>query len=352
MFAVMLMAHASIAAEIRPRALFEPEPGKQLLIIGQDLGAIGGFEAPNNSGYVDHVGIRPGGVTTYLSLPALQGMLKKVNLNSGDLHAQGIIDNPVFRESVLAIGLHFVGQEKSIAAGKQDEQVKALAEWVKGAKRPVFLRIGYEFDGSWNKYDPEAYKQSFQRIVRLFREAGVKNCAMVWQSCTSPVSGYKTRDIRDWYPGDDVVDWMGYSWFLNAKEQVELTERLLAFAREKGKPVMVCEAAPQGYDTGNLTNRSIYGGKDSRPRTPEEIWKDWYTPWFRYVEDNKEIVRVVAYINVNWNSQLMWGPPYRNGYWGDSRVEVNPVIKEKWIEKISSASLLNASPDLFQKLGF
>lgn len=332
------------------RALFEPPKDRQLLIIGQDLGSIGGFPAPHNDGYSDHIKIKPGGITTYLSLPALRGMTSSVNLFAGDLHAQAIVDNPFYKDSVLAIGLHFVDQEKKIAAGEQDDRIKVLAEWVKSVRRPVFLRIGYEFDGSWNHYEPEAYKKSFQRIVKIFRELKVTNCAMVWQSCTSPANGNKKKNILDWYPGDEFVDWMGYSWFLTSKEQVDLTDKLLALARERGKPVMVCEAAPQGYDLARLTKRSIYKGKDPRDKTAEQIWNEWYKPWFAYLDKNKDVVRVVAYINANWDAQWFWGWPYISGYWGDSRVEANDEIRKKWLEAISAEKWLKASPALFQEL--
>lgn len=242
--------------------IFEPPADRQLLILGQDLGAVGGFPKPNNVGYVDHVKLTPAGITTYLSLPELRGMKKRVNLCSGDLWAQGIVDNPGYANSVLAIGLHFVGEEKKVADGTHDESIKRLGNWIKSTKRLVFLRIGYEFDGSWNHYDPEKYREAFRRIVTLFREASVKNCAMVWQAATSPVNGTK-RDLKDWYSGDGFVDWMGYSWFLSGATQVELTDRLVNFARARGKPVMVCESAPQGYDLKRLTKRSIFKGKGS-----------------------------------------------------------------------------------------
>ena len=350
-FLILVLSIIALHHSLSARALFEPPENKKLIIIGQDLGAIGGFPKPNNDGYSDHFDRKPGGVTTYLSLPELRGMTSKVNLWAGDLWAQGIIDNPVYARSVLAIGLHMVDQEKAIAAGKQDAAIEKLARWIKSARRPVLLRIGYEFDGSWNHYEPTAYKEAFRRIVGIFRRLEVTNCAFVWQSCTSLYSGYQKKDIADWYPGDDVVDWAGYSWFLNAVKQVELTDRLLAFARSHGKPVMVCESAPQGYDLAKLTKRSLSNGKDPQPKTPDKIWAEWYAPFFAYIAKNADVIKIVAYINVDWDSQLMWGWPYRQGYWGDSRVQANSDIKARWQETISKPEWLHASPTLFHDLG-
>jgi len=332
-------------------AMFEPPKDRQLLVIGQDLGAIGGFPSPNNDGYVDHFELRPGGVTTYTSLTKLGGLKSKVNLFSGDISAQAIIDNPIYANSVLAIGLHMVDQEKAAAKGELDTQITALAEWIKTAKRPVFLRIGYEFDGSWNHYDQESYKLAYKRIVGIIRALKVTNCVTVWQTSTSPVNG-RTVKLEQWYPGDEYVDWMGYSWFLSSEKQVKLTDELLAFAREHKKPVMVCESAPQGYDNARLTKRSIFKGKDPKNKTPQNIWKEWYTPFFSYVEKNKDVIKIVAYINVNWDSQWAWGWPYFQGYWGDSRAEINPDIKKLWLETISDKKWMHSSPTLFQEIGF
>ena len=343
--------------EGRAAARFEPPAGKRLLVIGQDLGAIGGFAAPNNAGYVDQLGSVPGGVTTYLALPELRGLEMTANFGSGDLSAQSIIDNPVYAHSALVIGLYLVNQEKRIATGELDDSLKRLARWIKASRRPVFLRIGYEFDGSWNHYDPAFYRRAFQHIVALFREEQVTNCAAVWQGCASPFNGNR-QAIAQWYPGDDCVDWVGYSWFLSGSNQVELADELVHFARVHQKPVMVCESAPQGYDIARLTRRKptitlteAITGRDIRSKTPEQIWNEWYVPYFDYLEKNRDVIKVIAYINVNWNAQLMWGFPYRRGYWGDSRVAANPVIRQKWLEMISQKSWLQASPTLFRDLG-
>jgi len=347
-----LIMSFEINGTAQDRAKFEPPPGRQLLIIGQDLGAIGGFAAPDNNGYVDHLDLKPGGVTTYTSLTRLQGLDNPVNYGSGNICGQKILDNSLYAHSVLAIGLDLVGQEKSIAAGEQDDQIWSLGKWIRRAHRPVFLRIGYEFDGSWNHYDPVAYKKVFQKIVSIFKKMQVDNCAMVWQAAASPWNGNNNKDINDWYPGDEYVDWVGYSWFQSTPKKLELTDKVLAFAKAHHKSVMVCESAPQGYDNLNLTCRDLGTGRNPKSKKTEEIWNEWYVPFFDYIEKNMDTIKVVAYINVNWDAQPLWGPPYRQGYWGDSRVEVNPVIKAKWIETISQSQWMLASPTLFSDLGF
>jgi hypothetical protein len=49
---------------------------------------------------------------------------------------------------------------------------------------------------------------------------------------------------------------------------------------------------------------------------------------FSYIEENRDVVSGLACINVNWDAQPMWGPPYegKDSYWGDSRLAVNAEL--------------------------
>jgi L-ascorbate metabolism protein UlaG (beta-lactamase superfamily) len=127
-------------------------------------------------------------------------------------------------------------------------------------------------------------------------------------------------------------------------------DELLAFAREHDKPVMIAESTPQRYKTGELT--FSYDGANAKPKTADEIWSEWYAPFFQYIHDNSDVIRALAYINADWDSQPMWGKPYRNGYWGDSRVQTNDQIKQRWLAEIEQDFWLNASPDLFETLNY
>lgn len=304
-------------------ALFEPiEKNKTLLIVGQDLGAIGGFSKPNNDGYVDHIELVPGGITSYTSIPSLGGLNESTNYGCGDIDAKAIIQNRKFDNSVLVLGLYLVNELKNINQGEYDITIREMGEWIKATKRPVFLRIGYEFDGEWNHHDPEAYQLAYRRIVNIFRSTYVENCATVWQS----TGRFDTTYLMQWYPGDDYVDWVGYSHFDN------FGEATLQIARNHHKPVMIAESTPLHLQTdeGN----------------PHHVWNQWFIPFFNQIHANSDIIRAVAYINADWESQPMWA----GQNWGDSRIQENEFIKKKWLEEISSDFWLNASPSLFQQL--
>ena len=303
---------------------FIPPEDQFLLILGQDLGAVGGFDAPNNDGYYENVAIVPGGITTYTGISGLGGLKTMANWGAGDVCGTCIIENGMYDNSVIAIGLYLVDQLDAINSGNRDADLLELAGWIISARRPVFLRIGYEFDGSWNGYNTSKYKEAFKYIVDYLDNAGVENYVSVWQSY-----GFGSESqILKWYPGDEYVDWMGYSHFDGKGDAI------ISLARKKNKPVLIAEATPKGRDLKDVDGNSV--------------WNSWYAPLFAHIESNKDVIKALAYINVNWDAQPMW----KDQNWGDSRVEVNDTVHAKWVGEVSQAKWLNSSNDLFNLLGY
>lgn len=363
---------------------FVPQDGKQLLIIGQDLDAIKGYATIKKYP-------TPGGHTVYINLFAVndssgqhpygglgedsnERAVPDVDWGAGPVNAHTAAFDPLYKNSVLVIGLSMnEGGQKfaGVQRGESDDEIIRLGKFIKKVGKPVYLRIAYEFEGIWNPSyaDPETYKAAFRRVTEVLRKEDVKNFATVWQTSASPVDDIidkKHENIEDWYPGDDVVDWMALSWFLNPiyqspvseikTTQGELVEELLAMARTHQKPVMIAESSPQGYDLKRLTRKNIAvildgpAGKDPRQLTAPQIWEEWFAPFFAFIEKNKDIVRAVAYINVHWDAQSMWGPPYSGGYWGNSQVQENKYISEQWKKQITKRNWLHGSVQLFDLL--
>ncbi|RMG85016.1 MAG: hypothetical protein D6712_10185 [Chloroflexi bacterium] len=312
------------------RARFEPPSGQVLFIIGQDLGAIGGL-ADYSEGYTDAVSQVAGGVTTYTGITDLGGLKTIANWGSGDVSAQLIVDAPIYENSALAIGLWLGGENlAAIAEGQYDAQIDELGVWIAEQDRPVYVRIGYEFDGPWNAHEPELYVQVFQRIVDRFNTLGVPNYATVWQSATAGYT-YENYDWLAWYPGDEYVDWFGLSYF---EPEIDTLNAFLNLAREHSKPVMVAESTPRGYNTASMP--------------ADEVWEAWYAPFFTFIHDNLDVIKAVAYINVNWDEQPMW----RNQGWGDTRVQNSEELLALWETEMSDTIWLHASPELFELLGY
>jgi len=345
------------------------ESQQRLFIIGQDLGAIRGY-------YESGCCIQPDGNTSYVNLynvfseslsysglgidPKERLLDAELDNGAGPLNVRKTaMDFP----GGLAVGLELAennhpGALSQLIAGDYDGHIRQLARLFKMIEGPVWLRVGYEFDGAWNRgyEDAEKYKAAFRHVVDRLREAGVGSVEYVWQSSTSPVDDVIDRgheDISKWYPGDGYVDWMGVSMFLALDEkpaaqldydppsQRELTDELVNFARARGKPVLIAESSPQGYDLAQNFNANIApiwdgpskGGK--KDVSDLEIWEAWYAPLFKYMNENDDVIRGMAYINANWDAQSRWGAPHSEGYWGDSRLEASPEIARRFNQAIT-----------------
>lgn len=345
---------------------------KNIYFVGQDLGALRGHFSSNCCP-------KPDGVTAYLSLYSL--LDDKANFGGLGLDAQlqtivsekGWGAGPVsawksvkeFRRPYLAIGLDLT--EKAIpngltriANGEFDAEIQHLSKFAILTEKTIFLRLGYEFDGRWNAgYDNvENYKAAWRHIVNRMRQCGASNIQFVWQSATSPIDDVLDQnheDISRWYPGDDYVDWIGASWFVALDDIVAtsstefrpstariLMDELVAFARGRKKPIMIAELSPQGFDLKRRTRRNISAiwdgkaGEGLQRLSEDQIWSLWYQPFFEYLYANDDAIDAIAYINTNWDSQSMWGRPYENGYWGDSRLETAPLIARRWNKAISA----------------
>ena len=330
----------------KKRAKFEPQNGTCLLFIGQDLSATGGLDGYHN-GYLDFFEA-PSGVTVYTNLSpgdnsfghfnkGNDGLKTKANWGAGDSCAQCYIDDDSYAHSVIAIGLSMVNHEKKIAQGQHDQLIVELAKWIKAlGERPVFLRIGYEFDGwDWNHYKRKHYLGAWHRIHKIFRELAVNNVAFVWQS---KGTGSNQKILEKWYPGDDLVDWCAYSYFLKPDSE------MLDFARRHNKPVFIAEASPvKGQD--NL----YYIVQLKNEQEAEKIWEAWFRPFIETLQKNKDVIKAVGYINTNWSDQAMWkvNPLFRQV---DARLQTSSYISKKWTEEFSKARYLKATSELWEAL--
>ncbi|MGC1471362.1 MAG: 1,4-beta-xylanase [Psychroserpens sp.] len=326
-------------------AKFEPKDGECLVFIGQDLEATGGLDKFGN-GYTNHFE-SPFGITTYTNLSpgeqsyahfnkGIDGIKTAANWGAGYNCAQCYLEDSDYNYSSIAIGLSIVNHENLIARGKHDQLIIDLAQWIKSSNRPVFLRIGYEFDGwDWNHYHKTYYLKAWKQIHKVFKEQNVHNVAFVWQS---KGTGSNQKTLEDWYPGDDLVDWCAYSYFGKPDQE------MLTFARRHRKPIFIAEATPV-METDNL-----YFNTDlSDPKVAAAVWKHWFIPFFKTINDNQDVIKGFSYINSDWASQPMWtnNPTFQKV---DSRIQVSTFISEAWKRELAKPKYIKPSQNLLNTL--
>ncbi len=292
---------------------YEPADGKILLIIGQD-------EAAHDQ-YITDIGA-PGGLMFYTSVQRME-LIKIPGDNQG-----GTFDFPLsfadYPDLAIQIGLYMKNALDGVVVGTYNSNIDKLGDWIKASQRPVFLRIGYEFDYPDNDYDPVKYITAFRFIVDRLRAQGVTNAAYVWHSYASDNSTAASA----WYPGDSYVDWIGISFFATANS--ERMNDIAAIAAQHNKPLMIAEAAP--YGIGTLSGQSS--------------WDNWFKPFFDFVSAKK--VKAISYINWDWETI----PMFRGGGWGNCRIQDNAVVKAHWISETSQGKYLQSSTTLYSDLGY
>jgi Glycosyl hydrolase family 26 len=206
---------------------------------------------------------------------------------------------------------------KEVAQGQHDSKIEAFCATLKDFNRPVYLRIGYEFNGHWNGYPPNDYKAAYIRVTNAIRKNGLNNVATVW--CFA-VDG-KEDDFMKYYPGDAYTDWWGIDIFGETHFAQPETKAFLDSARAHKKPVMIGESTPRRV--GTL-------GADS-------TWNRWFGPYFNLMKQNPGI-KAFCYINWNW-SETMWSD------WGDARIETATFVKDKYLNELQTGPFMNSGPE-------
>lgn len=198
--------------------------------------------------------------------------------------------------------------EQYVAEGLYDENVMKLINILKEWDRPVFVRIGYEFNGHWNGYQPESYKKAFCYLTNKFREAGLDKVATVW------CYGYddqKNVPFMDYYPGDKYIDWWGIDLFQPKEFNNPEVLSYLDYSLKHKKPLIIGESTPRSV--------GVLGGSES--------WKKWFEPYFCLMKVQPNI-KAFCYINWNWASYTQWSD------WGDGRLEGNDFVGQHFIKEM------------------
>ncbi len=329
-------ANKEISTEVDPEFIYDyeqtkyvPSTDKTLLFVGQNQSNINEYRAFTNfSNY-------PAGWSAYWAVTEFSGFEGPWTTSSGDTQDHHFLakdfDNMVLHSAMWMVGKW--GVARSTLNGTYDEVIVQYAQWAKTVDRPIYLRLGYEFDGPHNAFEPEEYVEAYRYIVDIMRAEGVTNVAYVWHSYAAPT--YKGYPVTDWYPGDEYVDWVGISVFFQPYEDIfnhKETNTVLDFAKEKKKPVMIAESNPV---KGISTKRS--GAK---------VWDDWFVDFFSFCYQKN--IKAIAFINENWPRLRIDGIEE----WKDARLYNNDKVAEAWLEETNKERYLKQSPELYELLGY
>jgi hypothetical protein len=124
---------------------------------------------------------------------------------------------------------------QSIIDGTHDALIRQWANGIKQWNKPLLLRWAHEMNGTWYPWDgfhnggktltgygspakpdgPERYIDAYRHVYHIFDSIGVTNVSWVWCPNTMWDASDPLNVVDNYYPGDDVVDWIGmncYNW--------------------------------------------------------------------------------------------------------------------------------------------
>jgi len=224
----------------------------------------------------------------------------------------------------LQIGLNMtggndqgIGMEDVVARGEKDDNLALVCDSLERIALPAYVRIGYEFEGNWNGYQPQSYREAFVHVTKMMRQRQL-NVATVWCSAGASAGALSLGDLMPYYPGDEWVDWWGIDTFDAAEMTSRATRHFCEAAGEHGKPVMIGEATPRGI--------GVLGGRAS--------WEAWFAPFFALIRQQPEI-KLFSYINWDWaHWSDVLGFEWHD--WEDCRIEQNAVVEGNYLAEMGS----------------
>ncbi len=290
---------------------FDPGAGKTYMVIGQ--------EAAGMAQYWSSSMLKPAGLMFYLSATDGAWGWDYWDSGKGEYHAEKywVSEYDTYKNTVAQVGLWLRGAQNGTGCqsiidskGFWDTEAKyesgrylfLLESRLKLARRPVFLRIGYEFDNPEHSCGSSSqYQEAYRTIVDFLTSKGVNNVAYVWHPYTQ-----STSNIDAYYPGSDYVDWVGISDFTQPDQQPAYlsnnAKAVIEYAKSRDKPVAIAESSPWNISSVNL-----------------DVMNNWFGNLFDLIEGQAVNgyaapgqVRMLSYINSNWPSFGWASPPWSN----------------------------------------
>jgi len=105
----------------------------------------------------------------------------------------------------------------AIISGKYDGYIRSWAEGIAGLPYPVVVRFAHEMNGFWYPWCEQSngnrrgdYIKAWRHVHDIFTAADAENVSWLW----SPNVTYPSASpLKNLYPGDQYVDWIGLSGY-------------------------------------------------------------------------------------------------------------------------------------------
>jgi mannan endo-1,4-beta-mannosidase len=225
---------------------------------------------------------------------------------------------------------------KSIVDGGWDSYFLTYAGNIRATNLPLVLRFDHEMNGNWYSWSgglpenqgaagqPNLYVQAWQHVWNLFQQVGA-NADVIWawtpervdglstsdtgHTCKTTVCQYETPIAAD-YPGNQYVDWVGFSGYAWKPPTTNWTAAstydatVASLEKLTSKPIFIAETAAE----------KAYGGTPATSTTPATPGQDtsaaqaqWISQAVPYIADNPRIVAFAYFNNDSTGAHIVDG---------------------------------------------
>ncbi len=142
-----------------------------------------------------------------------------------------------------------------------EEQEAYIEQFIQAAKaygKPILLRFAHEMNGNWYPWDgvhnsSEKYKKAWLYIYNVKQKLKANNILLVWCPNNRSLPNKPWNQIKNYYPGDQYVDWVGmdgYNWGYGNNETFDqvFSDIYRELIKLCDKPIMIGEFATAGND--------------------------------------------------------------------------------------------------------
>jgi len=166
----------------------------------------------------------------------------------------------------------------AIAGGAYDQYLRSYATSVRSFGHPVVIGFGEEMNAAWYPWGyrhvlPHVFVAAWRHLVTVFKQEGAENVTWLW-TVQADLPG--TGPIKDWWPGQGYVDWVGIDGFYYRPSDTfasvfgKTINQVRAFTNT---PVLLSETAvgPQAGQFSKILN--LFQGA-RKARTLGLVWFD------------------------------------------------------------------------------
>lgn len=243
-----------------------PPADQRLALLGVDYGfdRIPADLSPANKPLIAHA--RQGGLVTVSMHPANPW-------TGGGSHDTRVGKPSDLLNSAHPAGRHWHTQLDRVARGlRQLQQANVVVLW-----RPL-----HEMNGDWfwwsrtspnRRISPSDFVRLWRSMYQYLTEEKQLN-NLVWVYAPNAVTGDSTRDVLEYYPGDDVVDVVGLDFY---SDDMSTLRRSYQRILQLNKPLGLTEFGPLKRRSGNFDSRTLLRAlKDDYPNIRFVLfWHSW-----------------------------------------------------------------------------